>query len=177
MRQSGNAVSPMSNEGRNSYVTSHLTDALLALLGQKPIDEISISELTSKAGVGRASFYRNYASKEDILKRRLAVLTREWKDVWDKSEDTPLSEKVRIMIAHFERHRSFYALLNGQGLTYLLKDAIMDVCDPKPEYDATQAYASAFATYALYGWIDTWFARGMKESSDEMAELFESQGL
>ena len=29
----------------------------------------------------------------------------------------------------------------------------------------------------LYGWIDVWFQRGMKESSDELAALFKAQGL
>lgn len=71
MRQNPQNVSPMSNEGRNAYVIRHLTDALLKLLHKKPLQEISISELCAQAGVGRASFYRNFDSKEDILKTYL----------------------------------------------------------------------------------------------------------
>lgn len=44
MRQTRENVSPMSNEGRNAYVTNHLTEALLSLLAKKPLDDISISE-------------------------------------------------------------------------------------------------------------------------------------
>ena len=47
------------------------------------------------------------------------------------------------MINHFEKHRSFYQLLNDRGQTYMLKDVIIDLCGPKPEYEAVQAYASA----------------------------------
>lgn len=36
----------------------------------------------------------------------------------------------------------------------MLKDVIIDLCGPKPEYEAVQAYASAFVAYTLYGWID-----------------------
>ena len=59
MRQNPQSVSPMSNEGRNAYVIQHLTSAMLELLHDRPLSEISISELIEKAGVGRASFYRN----------------------------------------------------------------------------------------------------------------------
>ena len=68
MEQKPKNVSPMSNEGRNAYVTGRLTDALLSLPEKKPLEDISVSELCDGAGVGRTSFYRNFACKEDILK-------------------------------------------------------------------------------------------------------------
>ena len=54
---------------------------------------------------------------------------------------------------------------------------IIGICGPKPEYEKTQAYTTAFVAYTLYGWIDVWFQRGMVESADEIAELFSAQGL
>lgn len=177
MRQIKQSVSSMSNEGRNAYVTEHITEAFLSLLSDKPIGEISISELVEKAGVGRASFYRNFDCKEDILRGYLSEKFHEWTDEWEKNSGAPLSEQLRTMIAHFEKHRSFYQLLNDRGLIYFLKDAIIGICGPKPEYEAAQAYMTAFVAYTLYGWIDVWFQRGMKESADEIAALFQNAGL
>ena len=177
MRQTEQNVSPMSNEGRNAYVTRHLTKAFLSLFSKKTIQDISISELVETAGVGRASFYRNYESKEEILKAYLNERFLEVRDEWTKNSGAPLSEQVRIMIHHFEKHRTFYQLLNERGQTYMLKDIIIGLCGPKPEDEAAQAYASAFVAYTLYGWIDVWFQRGMKESSDALAALFQAQGL
>ncbi|QNM06656.1 TetR/AcrR family transcriptional regulator [Qiania dongpingensis] len=177
MRRNSKKVSPMSNEGRNAYVIKHLTDAFLSLLAEKPLEDISISELVDTAGVGRASFYRNYERKEDILRSHLDTLFREWTDEWEEKDGAPLSEQVCTMIAHFEKHRSFYQLLNERGLIYMLKDAIIGICGPKPEYEKTQAYATAFVAYSLYGWIDVWFQRGMLETADEIAELFKAQEL
>ncbi len=177
MRQTTKNVSPMSNEGRNAYVIEHLKNALLQLLSEKPLNDISISELVETAEVGRASFYRNYERKEDILKAHIDDLFREWTDEGQKGSGALLSEQIHIMIAHFEKHRDFYKLLNDRGLTYLLKDAIIGLCGPKPEYEKVQAYASAFVADTLYGWIDVWFQRGMMETADEMAEMFKAQGL
>ena len=43
----------MNNEQKNTYVKKQITAALLALLKEKPLSAISISELTSKAAIGR----------------------------------------------------------------------------------------------------------------------------
>lgn len=177
MRQMKQNVSPMSNEGRNAYVIEHLRNALLKLLLEKPINDISISELVETAQVGRASFYRNYEQKEDILKAYIDDLFHEWMNEWQRNDGAPLSEQLRILISHFEKYRDFYKLLNDRGLIYLLKDIIIGLFGPKPEYEKVQAYTTAYFAYVLYGWIDVWFQRGMRESSDEIAEMFRAHGL
>lgn len=57
----------MNNQEKNTYVRTQLTQALLRLLQEKKLADISVSELTQRAQVGRASFYRNYQSLSDIL--------------------------------------------------------------------------------------------------------------
>ena len=169
MRQTPKNVSPMSNEGRNAYVLEHITEALLDLLAVKPLDEISISELCENAGVGRASFYRNFANKEAILKACIDQRFQEWTGIYGGNS---LSELIGAMFSHFEQHRSFYELLSKRGLLYLLKDVIVGICGPRPEHTKKEAYATAFVAYSLYGWIEVWFQRGMRETAEEMAALF-----
>ena len=171
------SVSPMSNEGRNAYVIEHLTGALLEQLQSKQINEISISELCDEAGVGRASFYRNSASKEDIIRLHINRLFSELTDAQKQDDGKPLSVFIQSLFAHFEKHSDFYRLLNQRNLVYLLKDVIIGICGPKPEHQKSEAYAKAFVAYTLYGWVEVWFQRGMAESSEEMAGLFKMQGL
>ena len=83
MKQTAPSVSPMSNEARNSYVIEQITEALTGLLRTKPIGEVSISELCAAAGVGRASFYRNFESKEAVLQRKDEALLRQWQKDYD----------------------------------------------------------------------------------------------
>lgn len=177
MEQKSGNVSPFSNEARNTYVTEHITDALLALMRDRPIQDISISELCDFAGVGRTSFYRNYDTKEDILRVYIDKLFREWTDKADNEGDQPLSEFLCLMFTHFERHRDFYSLLNERKLIWLLKDTLIGLCGPKPEQEKTEAYARAYVTYALYGWIEVWFMRGMQETAEEIADMFHARGL
>lgn len=73
MEQKRKNVSPYSNESRNVYVVEQLTGAMLALLEEKPLADISISELCDRAGVGRTSFYRNFEEKRISSRRTLGV--------------------------------------------------------------------------------------------------------
>lgn len=177
MRQNREIVSPRSNEGRNNYVIGHITKSLLLLLEDKAIEDISIRELCDHAGVGRASFYRNFNSKQDILSRYINQLFDGWKSDWQKNNSMPLSALIGKIFEHIEQHWGFYHLLNERHLIYLLKDVILDIMELKPDLPKGEAYAKAFAAYSLYGWIEVWFLRGMQESSQEMKQLFQNQGL
>jgi AcrR family transcriptional regulator len=44
-----------------------MRDTLLALLEEKPFDQITVREITGRAKVGYATFFRHYASKEALL--------------------------------------------------------------------------------------------------------------
>lgn len=168
-------ASPMSNEGRNAYVIRHLTDSLLDLLRDKPLADISISELCNAAGVGRASFYRNYEDKESILRDYIGQIFHRDLTFGSEQADAPLKETIYNIFSHFEKYRTFYSLLKERGLIYLLKDALIELCGPRPEHSAPEAYARAFVAYSLYGWTEVWFQRGMQESAEEMADLFKMQ--
>lgn len=177
MKQTPENVSPMSNEGRNTYVVEHITNAILDLLKEKPMADISISELCDKAGVGRVSFYRNYESKEDIIKSKISYIFHDWLNSCERINNIPLSQKLKDLFGHFESHYDFYKLLSDRRLTYLLKDIFMEDYGPKPEDEMFAAYTKAYFASVIYGWIDVWFMRGMRDSAEEIAGLFQGQGL
>ena len=49
-------------------VIAAVEEALAFLIDKKEFSEITISELVKKAGIARSTFYRNYESKEDIIR-------------------------------------------------------------------------------------------------------------
>lgn len=44
-----------------------LTGAMLAMLEEKPFDQITIREISARAGTGYATFFRHYTDKEALL--------------------------------------------------------------------------------------------------------------
>lgn len=74
MRQNKKNVS----KEKDTYVSDKITVTLLELLKNYTLKEITISFLCDEAGVGRASFYRNFDGKEDILIKYDTKLIKHW---------------------------------------------------------------------------------------------------
>lgn len=58
----------MSTAENTELTKSYITEALFSLMKQTPFEEISVSDITKKAGVGRATFYRHFKTKEDVVR-------------------------------------------------------------------------------------------------------------
>ena len=61
----------------NKRVRSVITEAVFALMEEKPFLDIPISDIVRKAGVARASFYRNFDGKEAVIDAFILDVHRE----------------------------------------------------------------------------------------------------
>ncbi|MGM9537159.1 MAG: TetR/AcrR family transcriptional regulator [Candidatus Onthomonas sp.] len=155
----------------NAFVKECITAALFQMLKTQALESISITELTRKAGVGRVSFYRNFESKEDVIRQYLAKITKEWGEAFERN---PSENLIESLFSHYQRHKDIFILLYKAGLWHLSLQSVKDACGPKPEQDNRSAYQSAFLAYGLYGWLEEWFKRGLTETPKEMQNLLKS---
>lgn len=162
---------PMNNEQKNTYVKKQITAALLALLKEKPLSEITISELTSRAEIGRVSFYRNYQSKEDILKEESDRLIREWGRLYEANPESSPETLFPSLFDFYREHREFYTTLYHAGMTSVMRDTILDTIQITPEMQNLVAYLRSFWAYGIYGCLLEWIKRGMPESGEELSVL------
>ena len=86
------------NEIANNIVRESLTDALFTLMSKKEFNDITITELSKKAGVSRLSFYRNYTSKEEIIVKYLDDKANQW---WEKQISDSSGAVILGMFNHF----------------------------------------------------------------------------
>ena len=166
----------MNNEQKNSYVKTQITGALIELLSEKAMEEISVSELTEKAQVGRVSFYRNYKTKEDILREESNRLIQEWGRLY---EANPESSPETLFPSHFDFYREnkgFYTILYQAGMTAIIQETILNTIQITSEMSNLEAYMKSFWAYGIYGWMIEWIKRGMPESGDELSRLFALAG-
>ncbi len=172
MRQTGRNVSPMSNEGRNSYVVRQLTSSLLSLLSEKAIVDISVSELIEKAGVGRASFYRNFESKEDILRKYTDKITMEFVKTQRLRYDTKNFREYTVMLfEHLERNKEFCLTLLNNHLLHIIGD-IFDKYFLKNAGTRKEQYRQMFTSGGFFNIFKFWLMGGCKESPKELADMF-----
>ena len=162
----------MNNEQKKTYVKKQLTTALLALLKEKPLSDISISELADRAEVGRVSFYRNYKNKEDILKEESDRLIKEWGKLYESNPESAPETLFPSLFDFYRDHRDFYTTLYDAGMSSIMMETIIDTIRITPEMQNLEAYMKSFWAYGIYGWMLEWIKRGMQENGKELSTLF-----
>ncbi len=155
---------------REALVGEYITDALLLLMKRKDYKDISITELCEKAGVTRMSFYRNFESKEDILKRWVAEITDEFlaasKISYKRDGDREYFIKL---FTHMEQYKDICMALRKADLLHIVKEQFDKVFLTvyKNEY---HDYKSYFLSGGIYNVFLLWLVNGCRESPSELAD-------
>lgn len=153
----------------NAFVKECITTALIQKMKTKHIDEITITDLISKAGVSRNSFYRNFDSKRDILEKHLLILIQEWGKEFESSGDIHAFSET--LLKHYYKHKDFYLLLYRQGLSDMIYETLRASCKLNEAPSNLGRYGKSMFAGMLFGWLDEWMRQGMPESPEELILL------
>lgn len=171
MKQKREVCITMNNHERNTYVKEHIAAALIELMKYKPIDEITINELTEKAQVGRVSFYRNFRDKDDILRYYIFIQTENWLNSSEISylPNKRIQEFVVFLLEHMYEYREFFSLLMREGRMHLL-EAEFDTRIRTVLKDTADPWRIACTIGGFYKLFCYWAETGYEKSPQEIAE-------
>lgn len=93
-----------------------MEDALLQLMEQKNYSKITVKDITEKAGVSRLTFYRNFESKEDILKFHFECIFQNYENTLKKNIFS-IREGVRQCFTYWKNLSKEILLLKKNNLT------------------------------------------------------------
>ncbi len=168
------------NRNLQSKVTQEsIFTALMILMEKKNFNEITITEVTKKAGVSRMAFYRNYDIMEDIINNYMDELFEDYLKQIINFEDKYNKESARLFFACFRKHNRLLINLIRSNLSYLILDRCIEffytlarnvVCRNLPS-PLKQKYIIDFAAGGLYKVLIEWAKNGMKESDGDMADI------
>ena len=89
-----------------------LRDVLVALLHEKPLDQITVREIAGRAGVGYTTFFRHYANKEalldDLAAEEIARMTALTAPIYDAVD---ARAACLALCAYIWEHRTLWAAL------------------------------------------------------------------
>ena len=97
-----------------------LGDALVSLILEKGYDTITIKDITDRADVGHATFYRHYKDKDELLGQKLADIIQELEAF--TREPSLQDAEGYLIFKHAQENSALYRiLLNSQGTTRVRK--------------------------------------------------------
>ena len=159
----------LSNEESNRLTRECLRTAIMKLMGEHPLEKISVNDIVSLAGVSRMAFYRNYGTKEaladdlcmDLANRLEENLRREF-----------LNGDRELWYQHFfERmynNKDYLKILFSHRPPIKVHDMIERLFPGIPVEDRYYYIGRCGAVHTIF---KEWYQSGMKESPEEMGSL------
>jgi AcrR family transcriptional regulator len=144
----------------------------MLLMRKKGFADITVGEISARAGVNRSSYYRNFNSKEDIVKYYYNKIIFEHLEKVKNIKEIPLKYYLEKMFSHFYQYKNELLLIYKNEVSYLILDAINETFTKVRE---KQLFEDRFQIYyhtgGIYNIFLLWFAGEMRESPGRMAEL------
>lgn len=159
--------------------------ALIELIQEKPINDVTVQDVLDRSGVGRSTFYLHYRDKDDLLVSQLEMFLEHMSTVLTKRKDksnrvAPVTEmfehignenKLYRVLSDSGHLKEFFDLAEGcfaRGIEQRLIESGRFAKIPQRELGARAAALSGSLLSLLRWWLD----RGEKETPQQMDEMF-----
>ena len=164
----------------NMRVKNQITEGLFSLLRKKPFSEITVTDIVKESNVARASYYRNFENKEQIIEAAMDSLRDElMSDIkYDDEQNIFHQENARI---GFEKaltcclvkkadlltlyHNGFGSLIQQTFNRYIMEFA------GNMSVNSIERYKLYFISGAVTNVLVEWLNEGAKEPPREIAAL------
>lgn len=182
--QRSNAKPRRKPDRRIRQTRDRLGGALIALIQEKPIDQVTVQEVLDRASVGRSTFYLHFRDKDDLFLSELEGALEMWTTFLTRKQEkskrvVPVTEffahvadvkKLYRALVDSGRIHAFFELAQGyfaRGIARRLEE----IGPPNLVQGELDARSQALAgnLLSLMRW---WLDRGAKESPKALDELF-----
>lgn len=160
----------------NLRVKKSITTALFALMQEKSLADIHITEIIRKAGVARASFYRNYCSKENVVVTLIRDILREYREQV-RYEDGRFYTYHNVLLSfqYFEKYRDYVLNLYRSGFAAVILEEL-NLFHESMEGTMPAASVRRFELYvyigALFNTAVVWLSEEDRISAEELTAFF-----
>jgi len=157
-----------------------LMEALRALLREKPFDNISVSDIITKANVSRATFYRHFQDKYNLM---CWVYEAQVNKIVKKNSRPDQSVNILIESARFMKDNESYfsQIVKYQGQNSFIQFIAKYTYDVTIKRIAEQAggaeipeetiFAAKYHCGGIIFTINEWLETGLKQSPEKIGQM------
>ena len=169
---------------RVKYTREWTFEALSRLLEKKEYKTIKISEIIIKSGISRATFYRNFRTKDDIVKIKVKTFFEDFITTILSLFLTEIQENEQFLIQKFfkridEEEKLVDAVIKTK-LEYLMVEGILDIINLRREQfysiieinEKSESYTIDICASSAWTVLSRWHRSGKEETSAELANIY-----
>lgn len=158
-----------------------LTDALIALTLEKGYEAVSIRDITERAGIGYATFFRHYRDKEALLGDVLEAMLEELIALVQPTSDAADPRATgRLVFAHAQQNSALYrVLLASRGVSDLLRrvqeigvQGVLDTYRARSDSIVPAEIAANHIITSFLALIGWWLTHDMPYPPERMGEIY-----
>lgn len=155
-----------------------LTGAMLALLEEKPFDQITIREISARSGTGYATFFRHYSDKEallgDVASEEIARLLGMTTPVL---YDANSHASTRALCLYVAEHRALWSALLTGGAAGIVREEFISqarelaIHSMEPESWLPADLGVVYGTGATIDLLAWWLSQDEDYSPEQIAGI------
>lgn len=154
---------------------ARIGDALRALLEEKPLSEITVTDIQKKSGTGRSTFYRLFDNIDDVL---LYLAEEEFRDMMAVYKNMNWSDFTEHMITSMMSESRSLINVASAGKTHLISKALRNDLtlaaeEDNFEFDNITRYMIAMFVGGCISLVTSWDENGREEPVDELARMMQ----
>ena len=158
-----------------------LRQAFLDLLEHRALDQISIKEITDAAGLSYPTFFRRFASKQDLLEDIAAEEVRNLLHLGETAMTRRSgAESAEHLVEYVQRHRRLWSVLLTGGAASAMRQEFMRVAReiarsrPRTNPWLPIDLAVAFVTSSIFELFAWWMKQPEDYPVENVIKLFDA---
>ena len=160
------------------YTRHYIVQALFKLMASYEYEKISVTDIAEKAGVGRATFYRYFKRKEDVIIYYFEHGTKEFifgQRFYPRCKDDYI-KTVKTVLERFKENKEQFSLIRKARLEYIDLDYlnINFIKTFESEYSDELSYAPYLYAGMLFNVSMAWLDNDCREDIDTLSEMIVS---
>lgn len=161
------------------YSRHYITEALFRLMEDTPYNEITVSDVARKAGVGRATFYRYFSSKEDVLR---FFFDRAKSDFASEQVYRPRCKEdyldiIKRVLTYIRKNKHRLQLLVKARLEYIYTDYVSSAMNKTFSEENENVYLAAGYAGMISAITLRWIMSDCTDDESNVLEAFSSIAL
>ena len=149
-----------------------IVQSLIGLMKTHEFEEITVKDISELAEVNRSTYYRNFKSKEDIIKYKLESMMDEYLEEFERKHDRTKEAYIRTILETFLKHEEFLKIIHKQNQSYILQKVLVNYFNNiLREASKKEMYQVYYHIGGIYNFIICWIENDMKDQPESLAKI------
>ncbi len=157
------------------YTRFYIVQALFKLMSEYAFDKISVTDIAEKAGVGRATFYRYFKRKEDVIIYYFDHNTKEFifsQRFYPRCKEDYIKTVIKALTV-FKENKEVFKLIKKARLEYIYLDYlnVNFVKTFENDYPDSGIYSPYIYAGMLFNVSMAWLENDCKDNVEDLSRI------